>query len=89
MTEKSLKPSMRENKRYLLVETEASRKEIEEALLTFLGILGFSKLGFKFMSDKIIAINREEVDKVRAAFAAYGKLIKVKKVSGGISKLKN
>jgi RNase P/RNase MRP subunit POP5 len=86
--EKKLKPSMRENKRYLFIETEASQKEIEEAILQFIGSLGYGKAGIVFIGNKILAVNREEVDKVRAALAAYSKLIKVKKISGSIKKIK-
>jgi RNase P/RNase MRP subunit POP5 len=86
--EKKLKPSLKENKRYLLVETEASRHEIENAVLEYLGSLGYAKAGIMFVDDKTIAVNREEVDKVRAALCAYHKLIRVARVSGTLKKLR-
>ena len=88
MPEKNLKPSQRENKRYLLLETEASREDIEEAILDFLGVLGYAKLGLGFITSRIIGVNREEVDKARASFACYKKLIRVKKVSGSLKKVR-
>jgi len=87
MSEKNLKPTMRENKRYLFIETEASRKEIEEAILEFLGILGYAKAGILFLGKNVLAVNREEVDKVRAALACYRKVINVKRVSGSLKKV--
>jgi len=87
--EKRLKPSMRENKRYLLLETNASRNEIEKAILDCIGYLGYAKAGVHFINDKVIAVNREYVNNVRAALCIYPKLIKVKSVSGTLKKLKS
>lgn len=81
--EKNLLPSLRENKRYMLVE--ASREEIEKAILDYVGILGYSKAGVMFVG-KILAVNRKEVDKVKAALLLAG--IKVKRVSGTLKGLK-
>lgn len=78
--EKKLKPSMRENKRYIL--TDKGKEEVEKAILDFIGILGYGKAGVSFISDKIVAVNREEVDKVRGALVSAG--IKVLRVSGTI-----
>jgi len=88
MVEKILKPTMRENKRYLFLEGNASKSEIERAILEFIGTLGMAKAGIMFTGENILAVNREEVDKVRAALAVYPKLIKVKKVSGSLGKVK-
>ncbi|MEK6820418.1 MAG: hypothetical protein AABX71_01785 [Nanoarchaeota archaeon] len=81
--EKSLKPSLREKKRYLLVE--ADRKEIEKAILDYVGILGYSRAGVMFVG-KILAVNRKEVDKVKAGLLLAG--IKVKRVSGTLKGLR-
>lgn len=89
MPEKKLKPSLRENKRYLLLETKANKKEIETAILSFLGTLGYAKSGIFFISEKIIAVDREQVDKVRASLALCPVLIKVKKISGTLKKLRS
>jgi len=80
--EKNLKPSMRENKRYLLID--ASKEEVEKAILDYLGILGYSKAGVSWMSN-ILAVNRESLEKIRASLGLAG--IKVKRVSGNIKGL--
>ena len=80
--EKRLKPSLRENKRYL--EVEGSKEEIEKAILDYIGILGYAKAGVVFVVGKL-AINREEVDKVRAALGMAG--MRVKKISGTLKSL--
>lgn len=89
---KPLKPSHREHKRYLLLEgKDANDKEIEEAILKFIGILGYAKASPQIIkrSEKtlVLAINRQELDKVRASFLMSGKDIKIKKVSGILNKL--
>lgn len=62
---KSLKPSMRENKRYLLVRLSQARSDlpksqtkgrnlrenIEKAILEFVGVLGMSKAGLSFIKS--------------------------------------
>lgn len=88
MAEKKLKPSQREKKRYLLLESKAGRKEIENAVLDFLGVLGYAKTGLMFVKSDVIAVNREEVDKVRAALCLSDRNIKVKRVSGSLKGLR-
>ncbi|MCL5018165.1 MAG: hypothetical protein M1416_00145 [Candidatus Pacearchaeota archaeon] len=89
---KSLKPTMRENKRYLLVEGENLRNNIEKAILDFIGVLGMSKTGFDFIksdsNSAIISINREMVDSVRAALCVAPKKMEVKRVSGTLRGLR-
>ena len=88
---KSLKPSMRENKRYLLVEGKNLRKNIEKAILDFIGVLGMSKVGFGWIKSSgdsaIISINREMVDSVRASLCVWDEKMEVKKVSGTLKSL--
>ena len=48
---KALKPSMRENKRYLLIKCKEPRKNIEKAILDFIGVLGMSKTGLNWISS--------------------------------------
>ena len=84
---KSLKPSHRENKRYLLIEN-AGEKELEKAILDYIGILGYAKACpqiIKTGNKVILAVNRKELDKIKASFLFYN--IKVKKVSGTLKKL--
>ncbi|MFA6023405.1 MAG: hypothetical protein WC781_04940 [Candidatus Pacearchaeota archaeon] len=85
---KALKPSMRENKRYLMLRGNFERKDVEKAILNYVGMLGYSKASPIFITNNILAVNREEVDKVRASFAMSGKEIKVIRVSGTIKKLR-
>ncbi|MBI2047154.1 hypothetical protein HYT26_03260 [Candidatus Pacearchaeota archaeon] len=82
-----IKPSMKEKKRYLLLETNAAKSEKEQAILDYIGILGYAKAAPAFVRSNILAVNREDVDKVRAALALSKKLIKVKKVSGTLKGL--
>ena len=88
---KSLKPSHREKKRYILIKgKDADKKNIEETILEFIGILGFAEACPKFIKveDKIIlAVNRKTVDKIRTSFLMSEKDLKIIRVSGTIKKL--
>ena len=91
---KALKPSHREHKRYLLiVGTDANKSEIEDAILKYVGMLGFAKACPQLINPEkpkngvVLSINRQELDKVRAAFLLSGKDIQIRKVSGMINKL--
>ena len=87
---KSLRPSMRERKRYLLIK--GNTKDIENAILEFVGVKGMSGLGLIWVSSKkgeaIIGVNREGLNDVRASFAVWPREIKVEKVSGTLRGLK-
>jgi RNase P/RNase MRP subunit POP5 len=89
---KALKPSMRENKRYLLVEGKNLKENIGKAVKDFIGVLGMSKASLstiKFGEDwVIISVNRESVNHVRAAIAAWHEKMEVKKVSGTLKGLR-
>ena len=86
MALKSLKPSMRENKRYLLIDGKNLESNVERAILDFTGVLGMSKTGLSFVKKQpdsaVICINRGAVNNVRASFAVFPEKIFVKKVSG-------
>jgi RNase P/RNase MRP subunit POP5 len=90
---KSLKPSARENKRYLLVKGKNLKENIEKSLFDFIGVLGFSKLGLSWIKQNsdsaIISINREMVDSVRASFCVWPEKIIVEKISGTLRGLKD
>ena len=88
MAEKRLKPSLRERKRYLLIETKVKKEDIEKAILEYIGSLGYGKTGLSFVKKGVIAVNREMINKVRASFAIYSKTIKVLAVSGTLKGLK-
>ncbi len=81
---KSLKPSMRENKRYLFVRGAVA--DVEKAVLDFVGVLGMSKAGLSWIKkgkdSAVICVNREAVDSVRASFAVWPKKLEVVRVSG-------
>lgn len=85
---KPLKPSMREKKRYLLIKGHKSKKEVEEAIMRYVGILGYAKASPMWISKNILAINRSEINKVLGSFALT-KNVSVIRVSGTLKKLKN
>lgn len=90
---KSLKPSHREKKRYLLIKgKDASKKIIEEVILEFIGVLGYAETAANFIkSDKgnvVLAINRGSLDKVRASFLISKRNLEIVKVSGSVGKVK-
>lgn len=88
---KSLKPSMRENKRYLKIYGKNLKRNVEKAILEFVGILGMSKVGLSWIksdsNSAIICINREMVDSVRASLCVFPEKMEVKKVSGTLKGL--
>lgn len=89
---KPLKPSHREKKRYLLISGhDASKKNIEEAILKFIGILGYAKASPQIVKEKVgklvLSINHKEIDKIRSSFLLSNKDIKIERVSGVINKL--
>jgi RNase P/RNase MRP subunit POP5 len=89
---KALRPSMKENKRYLLVEGKELRKNIEKSIMSFIGMQGMSKTGLEFIKEEknsaIICINREMINYVRAAICIWPKKMEVKKVSGTLKSLR-
>ena len=90
---KHLKPSHREKKRYLLLSgKDTNEKSIDESILDYIGILGYAKASPKIViknkKNLILAVNRKELDKIRASFLLSGKNIKILKVSGSLKKLK-
>lgn len=86
---KSLKPSARENKRYLEVKGEI--KDFEKAVLDFIGILGMSRCGMSWIKkgkeNGVVCVNREAVDSVRASLVVWPKKIEIVRVSGTLKGL--
>ena len=84
-----LKPSARDKRRYFLVKG-SSNKKIEEAILDYIGVLGFAKSAYmivkKERSDIIGSCLVKSLDDVRAGLALAG--IKIEKVSGTLKGLK-
>ena len=90
---KALKPSHREKKRYLLVKgKDMSKKNIEEVILEFIGVLGYAEASpIVIKSNKnsiILSINRKSLEKIRTSFVMSNKDIQITKVSGAINNLK-
>jgi RNase P/RNase MRP subunit POP5 len=83
-----LKPSARENRRYLII-AEKDNVKIERAILDYLGVLGFAKSAYMKVLENngktISAVTREELEKVKAALASAG--IKIEKISGTLKGL--
>ena len=83
---KSLKPSAREKKRYLLVKGKNLKINVEKAILDFIGVLGMSRCGLSWIKSNsnsaVICINREMVDSVRASLVVWSEKMEVEKVSG-------
>lgn len=82
--EKSLKKSLRESKRYLLLK-ENNKEKAEKAILDYIGILGYSKASPIWIKNNILSVNRTEIEKVKAGLLLAG--IEVKKVSGTLKGL--
>ncbi|OIO81721.1 hypothetical protein AUJ84_00340 [Candidatus Pacearchaeota archaeon CG1_02_32_132] len=84
-----LKPSVKIRRRYILVN--GNRNEIEKAILDYIGILGWSKAVPFFVKkiDKgwILAVDRKELDNVKAGFSVSKDKIQVIRVSGTIKGL--
>jgi RNase P/RNase MRP subunit POP5 len=99
-------PTMREKRRYIHFKFECSckltendaREELYNAILSFLGELGFSKANPKLVefdgnsSSGVLVCSNPEVQKVKAALALVSRVksdkgcIRILKVSGMISK---
>lgn len=89
---KSLKPPMRENKRYLFVRGKNLKENIEKSILGFIGVLGMSHTGLGWIKtgkdSAIISVNREMVDSIKASFSVFSERISVEKVSGTLKGLR-
>lgn len=83
-----IKPSAKINRRYLLLQAK-NIKEIEKAILEYIGILGWAEASPKFIKSKkiILAIDRGALIKVRAAFELSPYKIQIQKVSGTLKGL--
>jgi len=90
---KSLKPSHKEKKRYLLLKgKDIDEKSIDSAILKFIGVLGYAKASPRIIKKSkqqtILSINRKELEKIRASFLLSKKDIRIEKISGTINNLK-
>jgi len=90
---KSIKPSHRERKRYLLIKgTDISKGNIEKVILEFIGVLGYAESGVTFVkvnkTSVILAVNRDAVEKIRSSFLMSKKDLEIVKVSGSVKNVK-
>ena len=84
-----IRPSERINRRYLLL-SRGSEEEVKKLILDYLGILGWGKAAPEFVKTPkgfVLAIDREEMDNVRAAFEMSSSEIKILRVSGTLKGL--
>lgn len=88
---KPLRPSMKENKRYLLIRGRNLKENVEKSILDFIGVLGYSKASPKiiktFENGLILSINRESINHVRASLAVWPEKMVVERVSGTLKGL--
>lgn len=84
-----LKPSARENKRYLLIK--GNRKNVENAILEFIGVLGWAQASPVFVSEVadeiVLCVNNKSLSNVKAAFALAKEDLKIIRVSGTLKGL--
>lgn len=84
-----LKSSARAKKVYLLLESR-SRAEVEKAIVDYIGALGWAKASPIFVEGGrkegliLMAVERGQLNSIRAAFEASPLRIKVLRVSGTI-----
>ncbi|MBI2044513.1 hypothetical protein HYT23_00490 [Candidatus Pacearchaeota archaeon] len=87
-----LRPSQKENKRYLLLSGKNLKENVEKSVHEFIGILGMSKASLAWIKtgkdSAVISINRESLNHVRASFAVWPEEIKVLRVSGTLRGLR-
>lgn len=90
------KSSAKEGKRYLLLN--GKKKDIEKAILDYIGILGYARASPFFVipkksnkklgkTDVILAVNRKEIENVKAALGLSSEKIEVLRVSGTLNGL--
>ena len=99
---RSLLPVLKEKKRYILYECDASNKinniQIEQELRGFIGDLGLAKANLKFIKSNnnrgILQVNHHFVHEIKAGLALINQInnnqirMRTIKVSGVINKLK-
>ncbi len=87
-----IKPSIKIKRRYLLIRG-ANKEEIEKIIIEYLGILGWARASPMFVKSSsnqiILAVDRKEVDNIKAAFEISSSNIKILKISGTLKGLNN
>ena len=85
-----LKPSARDKRRYFLVKANSTL--VEEAILEYIGVLGFAKSAYlkvntkEFPGKLVGSCLVKSLEDIRASLALAG--IKIEKVSGTLKALK-
>ena len=78
------------HRRYILL-AGASKEQIEQTILEFIGVLGWARAAPLFVQrigkDVVLAVERGSLDEVKAAFAASPLGIQVLRVSGTLKGL--
>ncbi|NMB66677.1 hypothetical protein GYA25_01300 [Candidatus Woesearchaeota archaeon] len=94
---KKLKKSMKERKRYVLLMGDKNtelKKDIENLILDFAGVLGFSKICLRWIEINenydygIVSINREGLELFKASLCLSSKKIEILGISGTLKGLK-
>jgi RNase P/RNase MRP subunit POP5 len=94
---KKLKKSMKERKRYILLRGDKNtelKKDIENLILDFVGVLGFSKTCLRWIEINenenygIISVNRESLELFKASLCLSPKNIEILGISGTLKGLK-
>ncbi len=83
-----LKPNLRINRRHIYLE--GLKDEVEQAILDYIGILGWAKASPIFLNDEnnlVLSIDRKMINDVRAAIELCNYKIKIKKISGTLKGL--
>jgi RNase P/RNase MRP subunit POP5 len=86
-----IKPSAKIHRRYLLIS--GSKKDIENVILDYIGILGWAKaaptfvMRHDFSGKQVLAIERKSLNDVRASFELTDKKVEILKVSGTLKGL--
>lgn len=79
----------RADRRYMLI-LGAGEEEIKKIILDYVGILGWAKAAPEFLKSEkgiIIAVKRQELANIRAAFEICPLKLKIVKVSGTLKGL--
>ncbi len=84
---KSLIPSHKEKKRYLLLKGKDLKKNVNLAIKDFVGNLGLAEASPTFIKKNILSINRKSLYKVRASFVLWEERIEIIRVSGTLKGL--
>jgi RNase P/RNase MRP subunit POP5 len=89
---KSLKPSHKEKKRYLLIRgKDADKENIDEAILELIGVLGYAEASPMIVKSGketiVLAINTKSLNKIRASFTLGNKDLNIVRVSGTLKGL--